>query len=229
MLRVYTAFSTFALILLNATLWAGSPFEEMDQRILDCNVVIQKVLDMPDRTIPRDLLKRCRGLAIFPNVVKVGALVGFSFGNGIVLRRDEQTGQWSKPAFFKIRSGSFGPQVGVQSVDLILLVMSDKGVEGVLEDKFTLGADLSMTAGPVGREASAETNLRFDSGILSYSRAKGLFAGMSLTGASLAPDKQANDIYHGADITAQDVFYEGKGSLSENARLLTETLETATR
>jgi len=203
--------------------------EDLDKRILDCNAVIQNVLEMPDRGIPKDLLQRCRGLAVFPGVVKVGVIVGVSFGSGLILRRDERTAQWSRPAFFTIRGGSLGFQLGVQSIDLILLIMSDKGIENLLEDKMTLGGDVSVAAGPIGRDASAETNLRFDAGILSYSRAKGFFAGISLTGASLEPDIQANLAYHGRGITVQDVLYEGKGSLSENARVLIRTLETATK
>lgn len=229
MTRISIALVATVILLSDSLVGAIVPFTEMDQRILDCNVVMQNLLQMPDKTIPRDLLNRCRGLAIFPRVVKVGAIVGFSFGKGAVLRRDEQTGQWSKPAFFKIRSGSFGPQVGAQSVDLILLVMNEKGVQGMLEDRFTLGADMSITAGPMGRDASAETNLGFEYGILSYSRTRGLFAGISLTGAAMEPDREANEAYHGAGVSVQDVFYEGKGVLSDNAKLLVETLDSATR
>jgi len=218
-----------AAALFQPSLCSGEPMEELDKRILDCNAVIQNVLEMPDRGIPKDLLQRCRGLAVFPGVVKVGVIVGVSFGSGLILRRDERTAQWSRPAFFTIRGGSLGFQLGVQSIDLILLIMSDKGIENLLEDKMTLGGDVSVAAGPIGRDASAETNLRFDAGILSYSRAKGLFAGISLTGASLEPDIQANLAYHGQGITVQDVLYEGKGALSENARVLIRTLETATK
>ncbi|MCX5862949.1 MAG: lipid-binding SYLF domain-containing protein [Deltaproteobacteria bacterium] len=229
MFRVCCAFITLILILVNSNTCLALSFEEVNQRIIDCNSVMQKAIEMPDRAIPRDLLKGCRGLAIFPNVMKLGALLGVGFGSGIVLRRDEQTGQWSKPVFFSIRSGSFGPQFGAQSTDLILVVMSERGVQGLLEESFTLGADVSVAAGRIGRDASAETNLRFDSSILSYSRAKGLFAGISLTGASVKPDREANEAYHGTGVTAQDVFYEGKGALSDNARLLMETLDNATR
>lgn len=206
---------------------AESP-QELDKRIVACTSVLKNVLEMPDRGIPKDLLQRCRGLAIFPGVVKVGVVVGVSYGSGIILRRDEKTGQWSGPAFFTIRAGSFGLQVGAQSVDLILLIMSEQGVQNLLEDKMTLGADVAVAAGPVGRDASAETNLRFDAGILSYSRARGLFAGISLTGASLEPDLAANEAYHGKDVTVQDVFYEGKGALSDDARNLIQLLEKAT-
>jgi lipid-binding SYLF domain-containing protein len=217
------------VILFQPTSCIGQSMEVLDKRILGCNAVIQNVLDMPDRGIPKDLLGRCRGLAIFPGVVKVGVGVGVTIGSGIIVRRDEKTAEWSRPAFFTIRGGSLGFQVGVQSIDLILLIMSDKGLENLLEDKITLGADISVAAGPVGREASAETNLKFDAGILSYSRAKGLFAGVSLTGASLEPDLPANRAYHGDGVTVQDVLYEGKGSLSDSARVLIGTLENATK
>jgi SH3 domain-containing YSC84-like protein 1 len=207
---------------------SAATMEELDHRFLACDLVLKNVLQMPDRGIPRDLLQRCRGLAIFPGVLKLGVVVGVSFGNGAVLRRDEKTAQWSKPVFFTIRGGSIGLQVGAQSIDLILLVMSEQGVQALLEDKFTLGADVSVAAGPVGREASAETNLRFDAGILSYSRTRGLFAGLALTGAVLEPDVEANATYHGEGITVQDVLYEGNGALSDQGRLLVKTLEDAT-
>lgn len=216
-------------VLVQPSLCGAQSLEELDKRILECNAVIRDVLEMPDRGIPKDLLQRCRGLAVFPGVIKVGVVVGVSFGSGLILRRDEKTAEWSRPAFLTIRGGSFGLQLGAQSIDLILLIMSDKGLENLLEDKVTLGADVSVAAGPVGRDASAETNLRFDSGMLSYSRTRGLFAGLSLTGASLEPDARANLVYHGAGVTVQDVLYEGKGSLSDNARVLIETLEAATK
>ena len=151
-------------------------------------------------------------------------MLGVSFGRGVILRKDETTAEWSKPAFFTIRAGSIGVQAGAQALDLILLVMSDEGIEGLLEGKYTLGADIAVSAGPIGREASAETNIRFDSGILSYSRTKGLFAGLSLRGASLKPDLEANKVYHGEGISVQDVFYEGKGVMSDEARALMKAL-----
>jgi lipid-binding SYLF domain-containing protein len=229
MTRVVFAVSLFWMVVLQPGVSAAISFQELDTRILDSDLVVKSALEMPERGIPRDLIQRCRGLAIFPAVVKVGLVIGVSFGSGIVLRRDENTGQWSRPVFFSIRGGSVGFQAGAQATDLVLLVMNEEGVQGLLEDKFTLGADVSVAAGPVGRQASAETNVRLDSGILSYSRSKGLFAGLALTGAVLEPDNGANEIYHGKGITAQDVFYEGKGSLSDNARLLIKTLDDATR
>ncbi len=216
-------------ILISTQVCSAASFEELDSRISTCNLVLKNVLEMPDRGIPKDLLQRCRGLAIFPGVIRVGLLVGANYGSGVVLRRDENTGIWSRPTFFTIKGGSLGFQLGAQSTDLILLLMSEESVERLLEERFILGADVAVAAGPVGREASAGTNVRFESGILSYSRSKGLFAGLALNGASLEPDSAANETYHGAGITVQDVFYEGKGALSDNARLLIKTLDEATR
>lgn len=224
-------FGVFAgILLVPATFFDcwSTPFEQWDQEILDCHKALQQTLEMPDRAIPTDLIKRCRGIAIFPKVNKIGALVGVSYGRGIVLRRDEATGQWSRPAFFKIRGGSFGPQFGIQSIDLILLVMSEAGFQGLLEGKYTLGADISITAGPVGRDASAETTLGFTAGAISYSRSKGFFAGISLAGSTLEADREANGAYHGAGVSPQDVFYEGKGALSDNAGLLIRALNDIT-
>jgi lipid-binding SYLF domain-containing protein len=228
MIRSIIAVSLLWVVVLQPGVSEAMSFQELDRRILDSNLVLKSALEMPDRGIPRDLIQRCRGLAIFPAVLRVGLVLGVSFGSGIVLRRDEKTGQWSSPAFFSIRGGSLGVQVGAQATDLILLVMNEEGVEALLEDKFTLGADVSVAAGPVGRQASAETNVRLDSGILSYSRSKGLFAGLALKGAVLEPDQEANEVYHGKGITAQDVFYGGQGSVSDNARVLIKTLDEAT-
>ena len=224
----------FAAVFLVAAL-AGSgrcadvTFDTLDKQIAACDHVLNDVFAMPDRGIPKDLLQRCRGLAIFPGMLKVGIVVGVTYGNGIVLRRDEKTGLWSKPAFLTIRGGSVGLQAGAQVTDLILLIMSDQGVERLLEEKFTLGADMSIAAGPVGRDASAATDTKFTAGILSYSRSKGIFAGFSLQGASLEPDVNANEIYHGKGITVQDVLYEGMGSSSENARGLVKTLDDSSK
>ena len=122
--------------------------EALDRRILSCNQVLKRVLEMPDRGIPKDLIQRCRGLAIFPGLVKAGVVIGVSFGNGIILRRDENTAEWTRPVFFKIRGASLGFQAGAQFTDLILLVMSEQGVQGLLEDRLILGADVSVAVGP---------------------------------------------------------------------------------
>jgi len=208
----------------------GSPaFDDLDKKLAACNLVLKNMIEMPDSAIPRDLLRRCQAIAIFPRLLKIGFFMGMSSGQGVVLRRDPESGQWSRPVFFDTKSGSFGPQIGAQRVDLVLLIMTEKGVESLLEEKFTLGADISITGGPVGREASAETNLRLDAAVLSYSRSRGFFMGMSMTGASIEPAKEANSVYHGAGISAQDVFFEQKGVLSDHGKILIETIKNAAR
>ena len=213
-----------AVPLMSCGLAGAATFAELDKEVAASTVVLKNMVAMPDQRIPRDLLQRCRGLAIFPGMIRAGVVVGVSFGSGVVVRRDEKTNAWSKPAFFRIREGSVGAQVGAQSIDLVLLIMSEEGEQGLLEDRYTLGADVAVTAGPVGREASAETSIRFDAGIFSYSRTKGLFAGLSLKGAVLEPDKEANEAYYGKGISVQDIFYEDAGVLSDAGRDLTKLI-----
>ncbi len=203
--------------------------EDLDKRILDCDLVVKNALGMPDRGIPVDLLQRCRGLAIFPGVIKLGIIVGIDFGSGVILHRNEKTAEWSKPGFFTIRTGSLGLQVGAQSTDLVLLIMNEQSFRIMLEDKFALGANIAVAAGPVGRDASAETDMTLTSGILSYSRSQGIFVGLSLKGAVLEPDSDANLAYHGNGVSVQDIFYGGQGSLTDNARTLLESLNAATQ
>ncbi len=207
----------------------GSEFDELDSRIALCETVLKESLEMPDSRIPKDLLQRCRGVAIFPKVWNVGALLGVSFGSGVVMRRNEKTGAWSYPAFFNIRQGSLGVQMGAQSIDLILLMMSEKTIQKLLEEKLTLGIDASVSAGPLGRDAGAETNWTMESGIISYSRSKGLFMGFALSGSILEPDKISNENYHGQGISVQDTLYESKGSFSEAANNLSKTLTNSVK
>lgn len=207
----------------------GLSREDLDKRILDCDLVLKNALGMPDRGIPVDLLQRCRGLAIFPGVIKLGIIVGIDFGSGVILHRNEKTAEWSRPGFFTIRTGSLGLQVGAQSTDLVLLIMNEQSFRIMLEDKFALGANIAVAAGPVGRDASAETDMTLTSGILSYSRSQGIFVGLSLKGAVLEPDSDANLAYHGNGVSVQDIYYAGQGSLTDNARTLLESLNAATQ
>lgn len=218
-----------AVVFSSSLAFGSASFEDLDRRLAECNVVLKDMIGMPDSAIPKDLLKKCQAIAIFPRVLKIGFLVGMRSGQGVVVRRDPETGEWSSPVFFGMKSASFGPQIGAQRVDLVLLIMTEKGVESLLEERLVLGADISIAAGPVGREASAETNLRLDAAVLSYSRSRGFFLGMSMTGASLEPDREANKVYHGDGITAQDVFFEQQGVLSDHAKILIETIRTAAR
>jgi lipid-binding SYLF domain-containing protein len=152
--------------------------------------VFNKIMGEPDNAIPKDLLERAEAVAIFPGVINAAFIVGGRGGLGVISRRTP-TG-WSAPAFFKIGGGSFGAQIGGQKIDYIMLIMNDGGLKGLLEDKFEIGGEASIAAGPLGRSSSATTNPTLDAGILSYSRTKGLFAGVALKGAVITPDNDRN-------------------------------------
>jgi len=206
---------------------AGSP--ELESRISDCSEVVKGMMAAPDGGIPKDLLKRSRAIIIFPSLLKAGLGVGGHYGRGVVLRKDQATGRWGPPAFISIMGGSFGWQVGIQATEMVLLVMSEISLKSLFHDKFTLGADASVAAGPVGRDASAETDIALSAGILSYSRAKGLFAGVSVKGSILEPDWDANEAYYGSDASVGDIFFHGKGTVSPAGDQLIRTLDGYTK
>jgi lipid-binding SYLF domain-containing protein len=157
--------------------------------------VFEQIMGAPDRSIPKDLLDRAEAVAVFPGMLKAGLVVGGRGGSGIISRRI--TGGWSAPAFFKMGGASVGLQIGASKTDLVLLFMNDSALRGLLEDKLEIGGEASAAAGPVGRAAAASTNLTLDAGILSYSRSKGLFAGLEIKGAVINPDNNLNEALYG--------------------------------
>ena len=167
---------------------------KLDRRIEECTDLFEEVMQMPDKAIPEDLLSKCSGVAIFPSVLKGGFFIGGRYGKGVVLYRDKRTGKWSTPAFYTIGGLSYGLQIGGQAIDLILVITSKRGVKALLDDSVTLGGDLAASAGPMGRNAEAETDLYLKAGILSYSRSRGLFAGISLKGGLIKQDKEARSV-----------------------------------
>src|SRR5678809_662721 len=154
-----------------------------------------EVMNVKDKAIPKELLDTAEAIAVFPGVIKAAFLVGGRGGQGVISRRVK--GGWSAPAFFNLGGGSFGPQIGAQKTDYVLLIMNESGLNGLLKDKFELGGEASIAAGPVGREAAASTNPRLDAGILSYSRSKGAFIGAALKGAMITPDNDLNEAVYG--------------------------------
>ncbi|HEX8491940.1 MAG TPA: lipid-binding SYLF domain-containing protein [Pyrinomonadaceae bacterium] len=158
--------------------------------------VFTEIMNTRDKAIPRELIDKAEAIAVFPGVVKAAFIIGGRGGQGVISRRIK--GGWSAPAFFNLGGGSFGLQIGAQKTDYVLLIMNEDGVKGLMEDKFEMGGEASVAAGPVGREAAASTNTTLDAGILSYSRSKGLFAGVALKGAVINPDNDLNEaIYEG--------------------------------
>lgn len=154
-----------------------------------------EIMNVKDKAIPKELLDTAEAIAVFPDVIKAAFVVGGRGGQGVISRRVK--GGWSQPAFFNLGGGSFGPQIGAQKTDYVLLIMNSEGLNGLLKDKFELGGEASIAAGPIGREAAASTNPRLDAGILSYSRSKGAFIGAALKGAVITPDNDLNEAIYG--------------------------------
>jgi len=181
------------------------------------------VMNIKDQAIPKELLDKAEAIAVFPGVVKAAFIVGGRGGQGVISRRVK--GGWSAPAFFNLSGGSFGLQVGAQKTDYIFLIMNDDGVKGLLKDKFELGGEAGIAAGPVGREAAAATNLRLDAGILSYSRSKGAYIGAALKGAVISPDNDLNQAVY--SMKADEIVTSKLMTLSEmppSVRIFPRTL-----
>ena len=169
--------------------------KEASKKSADAARVFEQIMGTPERSIPKGLLDKAEAVAVFPGMIKAGFVVGGRGGSGIISRR--VTGGWSAPAFFKLGGASVGPQIGAAKTDLVLLFMNEDALKGLLEDKLEIGGEASAAAGPVGRTASASTNLTLDAGILSYSRSKGLFAGLELKGGVINPDNNLNEALYG--------------------------------
>lgn len=183
-----------------------------DQRISESAEVLKEIIGVPEG-IPKDLLNKAVCVVVYPSVKKAAFIVGGSYGRGVITCRtgkEFKGGRWSAPAMFALEGGSFGFQIGAQATDFVLLIMNDSGANSVMSSKVKLGADASAAAGPVGRDASAETDVVLKAEILSYSRAKGLFAGISLEGSTLRSDDGGNKLIYGRDITAKEIVREGK-------------------
>src|SRR5215210_8935328 len=161
----------------------------------DAAKTFTEIMNVKDKAIPKELLDTSEAIAVFPGVIKAAFLVGGRGGQGVISRRVK--GGWSAPAFCNLGGGSFGAQIGAQKTDYVLLIMNPSGLDGLLKDKFELGGEVGIAAGPVGREAAASTNPRLDAGILSYSRSKGVFIGAALKGAVISPDNDLNEAVYG--------------------------------
>lgn len=170
--------------------------------------VFREIMDTPDKGIPQELLENAECVAVFPSVIKAGFIFGGRGGRGVASCR--VAAGWSAPAYFTLGGGSFGLQIGAQSTDFVLLFMTKDGMNSLLSNEFTLGADATVAAGPVGRQAGASTDLKLNAQILSYSRSKGLFAGLELKGVVIKPDKDDMRDVYGEGVTAKEVLKENK-------------------
>ncbi|HEX4948047.1 MAG TPA: lipid-binding SYLF domain-containing protein [Blastocatellia bacterium] len=220
-MKKITLLTAFCALCLSVAAFADK--KEEVERAQKAAEAFREIMGAPDQAIPKDLLDRAHCVAVFPSVKKGGFVVGGQFGRGLVSCRKANTG-WSAPAYFTIGGGSFGLQIGAQAVDLVLLVMNESGVDGLLKSKFEIGAGAAAAAGPVGRNASASTDATLDAQILSYSRSKGLFAGLELKGSVIKEDQDANKDVYGRAVSASDLLETGKVKATADVRIYSATL-----
>jgi len=197
------------------------------ERLQECAAVLKEMLNMPE-DVAQDLLDRAECVVVFPSVMKLAVGIGGSYGRGAVVCRSGKdfNGPWSTPAMFALEGGSFGFQLGGQATDYLLLVMNPKGAESIMGSKVKLGADASAAAGPKGRTASAATDIVMKAEILSYSRSRGLFAGISLEGSTLRSDGDANKNLYGRELTARQIVRENAVRVSPDGKLLVNLLNS---
>lgn len=192
-----------ATLALSTGLWAA---DTVQKRLTEAASVFNEIMGSPDKGIPQDLLAKAECVIVVPNLKKAAFVVGGEYGKGFATCRDANHTGWTGPANIEINGGSVGFQIGGEETDVIMLVMNRKGMDKLMGDKVTIGADASVAAGPVGRTASAQTNARLDAEILAWSRSKGAFAGLALKGGSLRPDKSDNRDLYGRDVTNREIL-----------------------
>src|ERR1700757_4635751 len=203
--------------------------EKDTNRLENSGTVLKEILDVPDE-IPQDLLDKADCVVVFPSVLKGAFIVGGSYGRGAMSCRKGKdfTGPWGPPTMMALEGGSFGFQIGGEATDFVLLVMNDRGASGILTSKVKLGADASVAAGPVGRDLSAETDATLRADILSYSRARGAFVGVSLEGSTIRPDNGANKKIYGRETPPGQIVLSGKIAAPPAARMMVSTLDSRT-
>jgi lipid-binding SYLF domain-containing protein len=219
-----------AAVVLFACCWLPLCAQEKENaRLKESASVLKEILDTPDKGIPKDLMDKAECVVVFPSVKKAAFIVGGSYGRGVITCRSGENfrGRWSAPSMFALEAGSVGFQIGGEATDFVLLIMNEKGANSVMSSKVKLGADASAAGGPVGRTASAATDIVMKAEILSYSRARGIFAGVSLEGSTLRSDDGANKNLYGSELSAKQIVREGKVKKPAAARPLLAILEKA--
>lgn len=224
-LRLQAIFITLTLFL---SLSAQAATKE-EARVAEAADVLDQLLRIPEKTIPPSLLARAYAVAVVPDVIKVGFGLGARRGKGIIVVRQDNN-SWSNPAFVTLTGGSFGFQAGVQSTDVILVFKTRQGVDDIANGKLTLGADASIAAGPVGRHTQIATDIEFEAEVFSYSRSRGLFAGVALSGAGVSMDRMANAAFYGAaDMTPEKIFASSPNVAPDVANTFVQILTAQTR
>jgi len=217
----------FAVLLMSAATTFAANDEREESRVKDAGTVLKEILNIPD-DIPHDLLNKAECVIILPSVLKGAFGIGGSYGRGVMVCRsgEHYKGRWGAPALYALEGVSIGFQLGGQATDFVLLVMNQKGAQSLLYSKVKLGADASAAAGPKGRTAESATDIVMNAEILSYSRNKGLFAGVSLEGSTLRSDGSANEKLYGKKLSAKEIIREGRVGIPPCARELVSLLNT---
>jgi lipid-binding SYLF domain-containing protein len=191
------------------------------ERLENCGTVLKEIMDIPD-DIPQDLIDKAECVIVYPSVLKAAFIFGGSYGRGAMTCRtgEHYTGPWSAPSMMALEGGSFGLQLGGQATDFVLLVMNPRGAHSMLKSKVKLGADASAAAGPKGRTANASTDATLRAEVLSYSRARGLFAGLSLEGSTVRPDNDGNERVYGKKLEAEEIIFKGAAAVPPPAQAM---------
>lgn len=185
------------------------------KRIAIAGTVLEEIMGAADKAVPRSIMEKAEGIAVFPSLIKGGIVVGGQRGRGILSVRDRKSGDWSSPAFLTITGGSVGAQFGAQAIDLVLVINNQRGLEQLVKNQFKVGADAAVAAGPVGRDASASTDIQMRAQILSYSRSRGLFAGVTINGSTIRQDRDANERFYGTAYRTGQIVFDGLGGSPE--------------
>jgi len=196
---------------------------EEARRVREAATIFGEIMGAEDKAIPEAILGKAEGIAIFPSTLRAGFVVGGTRGRGIISARNE--GRWSAPAFLTLTGGSFGLQIGGQAADIILVINDRRGLENLVSNQFKLGADAAVAAGPVGRDAQAATDLQLRAQILSYSRARGLFAGVTINGSTVRQDRDANQRFYGKRLETKDIVFGSAPGDPEPVTLWLQTLD----
>jgi lipid-binding SYLF domain-containing protein len=193
-----------AFLSLTSIAWAGTGRAATEDRLDHAGKILHEIMAAPDSGIPEEVLDHAKCIAVVPDLLKGGFVIGAENGRGVATCRTANG--WSAPAFFAITGGSWGLQIGVEGIDLVMIIQNDKGMQRLIGSGFELGADASAAAGPIGRHASADTNWKLDTEILTYSRAKGVFAGLTLNGASIRRDEDSTEAIYGHDFSTRRIL-----------------------
>jgi SH3 domain-containing YSC84-like protein 1 len=198
---------------------------KVNDRVVSAAIVLKEIAQISEKSIPQDLLDKSACVAIIPSMKKGGFIFGGNYGKGLMsCRTNNGEGPWSAPSMFLLEGGSFGLQIGAESVDLVLVIMNLSGLESLLNSKFTLGGDASVAAGPVGRTAAAETDAWMSAKILAYSRSRGLFGGLIIKGGVVRPDKDANFVLYGKQIEPRTVLLNQAEAVPKDAKIFLDEL-----